>query len=179
MINVRNGVFETNSSSCHSIVIKKGGGETPDKIDPDWRVYDDGDLYIYEDNIEFSRSPFDVLCDWYHKMCYAIASYEEEGFDRIESLVIKHVNKVKFIRLPLTWNDENQPVPYYGYVDHQSLGLLENFLRKNNVTLEDFIFNDKYIVIIDGDEYCIFEKLQDCGLLNKDAIEERMSAFDD
>ena len=176
MIKVRNGVFETNSSSSHSIVIKKGGGKTPDKIDPDWRVHEDGELYIWDTDLEFGRSPFDVLCDWYHKLCYAIASYGEEGFEYVESIALKHIKRATFIRLPLTWNYKDEQVTNYGYVDHQSMGLLESFLRTENITLDDFIFNDKYVVIVDGDEYCVFERLKKSGLLDKNAIEERMKA---
>jgi len=175
MIKIRQGVFETNSSSSHSIVIKKGGGETPDMIDPGWHVHDNGTLYIYETNLGFGRSPFDVLCDWYHKLCYAIASYGADGFEEIEELVYAHVAGVKKIELPTTfaWDDDDKKAPFYGYVDHQSMDLLTSFLRNNDVTLEDFIFNDKYVVIIDGDEYCVFERLDRCGLLDESKIESR------
>ena len=77
-----------------------------------------------------------------------------------------------YIRLPLTWNYKDEQVTNYGYVDHQSMDLLESFLRTNNITLDDFIFNDKYIVIVDGDEYNTFERLQACGLLDKNALKK-------
>lgn len=176
MIKVRNGVFETNSSSSHSIVIKKGGEETPDMIDPGWYVYDNGKLYLNLYRLEFGRSPFDVLCDWYHKLCYAIASYGEDGFKEIEELACSHVAGLKKIDLPMYWDDNNEHVRNYGWVDHQSDGLLQNFLADNDVSLKDFIFNDKYIVIIDGDEYQILDKMNECGLLNGDNIEKRYGA---
>jgi len=49
---------------------------------------------------------------------------------------------------------------YYktGYVDHQSSELLSNFLRVNNISLEEFLTHREYWVVIDGDEYCEFEK---------------------
>lgn len=176
MIKMRSGVFETNSSSSHSIVIKKGGGETPDIIDPGWYVYDNGTLYLHECDLEFGRSPFDVLCNWYHKLCYAIASYGADCFEEIEELIYAHVAGVKRIELPTTWDDNDERVPNYGWVDHQSDGLLQNFLANNDVLLKDFIFNDKYIVIIDGDEYQILDKMNECGLLNSDNIEKRYDA---
>ena len=55
-------------------------------------------------------------------------------------------------------------VPYYGYVDHQSMGMLQSFLKKHELTLKDFLLDPKCIVIIDGDEYCAWQKMFDAGL---------------
>lgn len=66
------------------------------------------------------------------------------------------------------WKDYD----YFGYVDHQSSGLLEGFLKKNNITLKEFLFNKKYIVIVDGDEYCMFDKAKESGLINLDNIQQ-------
>ena len=58
---------------------------------------------------------------------------------------------------------------YYGYVDHQSSGLLQNFLSTNGIPLSDFLLNRKYIVIIDGDcgEFC---KMKKSGIIDLDTI---------
>ena len=60
--------------------------------------------------------------------------------------------------------------PYYGYVDHQSLGIVENFLKDNNITLKEFLTNKKYIIIIDGDEYNGWGNLKYAGVLNLNNI---------
>lgn len=62
--------------------------------------------------------------------------------------------------------------PVYGYVDHQSSGLLQGFLDSHNITIKDFIFNQKYHVVIDGDEYCIFDDMYKYGLIDKNNISE-------
>ena len=59
-------------------------------------------------------------------------------------------------------------VPFYGYVDHQSMGLLQRFLEKHKLSLEDFLKDPKYIVIIDGDEYCAWQKMFDAGVCVKE-----------
>ena len=59
-------------------------------------------------------------------------------------------------------------VPYTGRVDKN---ILSGFLEKENITLEEFLINKKYIVIQDGDEYCEFEKIKKTGLINLDAID--------
>lgn len=61
---------------------------------------------------------------------------------------------------------------YYGYVDHQSSGLLEEFLKSENITLVDFLRNRKYVVIISGDEYCDWDELKYSGLINIANIEK-------
>ena len=60
--------------------------------------------------------------------------------------------------------------PDYGYVDHQSSGLLMSFLKRKHISLEEFLTNKKYVVIIDGDEYCYWETLMKSSLINKKKI---------
>lgn len=61
-------------------------------------------------------------------------------------------------------------VPKFGGIDHQSCGVLRNFLAKNNLTLEDYLVRKDIVVIIDGDEYCVFGNMIDCGLIDKDNV---------
>ena len=44
-------------------------------------------------------------------------------------------------------------------------------LEKENITLEEFLINKKYVVIQDGDERCEFTKIKKTGLINFDAID--------
>lgn len=168
MINIRKGTFETNSSSSHSLVVFKEGGVTVN--DELWRLNGHGNLYMYANELEFDRSPFELLTDWYGRLRYAIASCPDK-IEEIETACYKNVPGLTTIKYPKErWNDKD--TPYYGYVDHQSAGLLESFLNTHNVTLEEFIFNDKYMVVIDGDEYCVFDTLQHTPAWNKDGVEE-------
>lgn len=63
-------------------------------------------------------------------------------------------------------------VPAIGMIDHQSHGLLTNFLKDKGITLEEFLTNKKYVICIDGDEYCTFDKYRRSGLLDKNFITE-------
>ena len=45
-------------------------------------------------------------------------------------------------------------------------------MSSHNVSLEEFLTNSKYVVWIDGDEYCIKEKLFESGLLHAEDFEE-------
>ena len=181
MINIRNNVFETNSSSSHSIVMTKQDTYL-DTVEPSpWAFDEDGSYRIWnEEDLEFGRYPFDVLCDWEGRCYYAIASYgDAEHLEQIEEICRKHVKDFTYFKMPNrhAWDDDEEDAESYGYVDHQSMGLLQAFLKKHNVTLEDFIFNDKYVVIIDGDEYNTFGKLFDSKLINKANVEIIERAF--
>lgn len=61
-------------------------------------------------------------------------------------------------------------VPNIGCIDHQSIGLLSNFLNDRNITLKEFLTNKKYIIVIDGDEYDYWKKYKKTGLIDMDFI---------
>jgi len=63
-------------------------------------------------------------------------------------------------------------VPCIGTIDHQSAGLLKNFLKDEGISLKEFLTNKKYIVIIDGDEYCDWSRYKMSGIINLDFIEK-------
>lgn len=184
MIQIRRSVFETNSSSSHAIIVKKSGKIVP-REDALQAVHYEGrkradepfTIDMWESELEFGRSPFEVLFGWEDKLRYAIASYayEDGAYDRILGEVKQYLPEIADIQLPKDYNGETT----YGYVDHQSSGLLQGFLKKNNVSIRDFIFNDRYIVVIDGDEYQTFERAIECGIIDMDNIEHVYGAWMD
>lgn len=62
-------------------------------------------------------------------------------------------------------------VPKFGSVDHQSAGLLQRFLDKYNITLEDYLIRKDIVVIVDGDECDIFGTMLEAGIVDKNAIQ--------
>lgn len=64
-----------------------------------------------------------------------------------------------------------------GDVDHQSAGLLYNFLESHNLSLEEFLTHREYWVVIDGDEYCEFEKQYKHQIINVNNIAEVYPKF--
>ena len=125
----------------------------------------------FSDEINFGRSPFRCLSTFESKARYAIASlcrYGEEGvakFKEIEKLVTEIIPECAYIKLPMNdWSDN----VYYGYVDED---ILTPFLEKENISLKEFLTNKRYVVIVDGDEYCIWESLKESGLVNMNEIE--------
>ena len=63
-------------------------------------------------------------------------------------------------------------VVYYGDVDHQSSGMLDAFLNEHNITLEQLLVDPKYVIIVDGDEYCTWEKMFEAGICLRENFED-------
>ena len=182
MIQVRSNVFETNSSSSHSIVLLNKQGLDNEEYFKCF-LTKEGLFKIWRDeDLEFGRFPFNILSTFADKVRYAIASYGESRFKEIEDLCIKYLVSAYFypgeseyctgIELPINrWANQ----VYYGDIDHQSMGLLNNALNKLGISLEEFLVNPRYIVIIDGDEYQIFDKMFECGIIDNSTVEKRFN----
>ena len=162
MIQVRSNVFETNSSSEHSIVVKKHS-----EYDYDLGYYFDeetGTLNLGWCDFEFGRSPFDILGTTMEKLPYFITTFGLELMSKIIKLNIPEVKEIK--HNCHSWYGED----LIGGVDHQSVGVLPIFIKKNNLTIDEVLFNTRYIIVIDGDEFGIWRKLNEYGLIDKEAI---------
>lgn len=178
MRQIRQGTFETNSSSMHSIsILKQGGQYTKEETESNMWIFGDGVLEPDAQDIVYGRSPFRVLTTPNEKMEYAIASYDSYAkFKEIEEIMRRHVAEIKEIKMPTAdrwhynWRNPSDP-NFYGSVDHESMDVLDNFLSEHNVSLEDFIFDRRYIVWIDGDEYDIKGQMIEAGIIDKEKFE--------
>ena len=172
MIQIRKGVFETNSSSSHSIVIMKKPYTTDNNETlPDWCLRNEGIVYFPSHDLSFGWSK-DILFNPYGRLRYAIASYsdDDDKIDEICELCRKNVKGFKGFRFN---HAEYGDGIDRGYVDHLSYGLLQRMLNECGVSLEEFIFNNRYIVIIDNDNSdTIIDTMKDVGLLNMNRIEK-------
>ena len=181
-IKIRKGVFETNSSSMHSLVVKKENEYyTQEEMTERMYLDDNGVWEIWdEEDLHFGREPFQCLGDFSEKVKYAIASLcgyndnAKETFDDIVKLVHEICPACTDISLPSDYRPLDRT--YYGYVDED---ILSSFLAKENITLKEFLSNKKYIVIVDGDEYCIYESMKRCGMINTDNIEKEYPNYPD
>jgi len=178
MIKNRRSVFETNSSSSHSISIRKEGSYvTAEELEKmfKYKVGSDGEYTFFDFELEFERSPFSVLTTFENKLRFAVASfgYDKEKREEIEAIMYEFIPGLQTIKYPTRLNWEtSEEEPYYGYIDHQSMGVLQVFLRENKISLKEFLTNSKYVVWIDGDEYLVKENLIDSGLIHKEDFEE-------
>lgn len=178
MKQIRKGVFETNSSSSHSIAVKKDKGMYsyeeivnsvfPGGIPNDW----DGIIHIDGYRDMYFNWGWEVLKTFWAKARFALASYfREAGFYDYEQKGLKadeddYPDEVKEIiallkeLLPgfkeIDFSSSNREGWYiYGDIDHQSAGLLQEYLGKKGVSLKDFLVNREYVVFIDNDNSCV------------------------
>lgn len=229
-IQIRRCVFETNSSSQHSLcVMKIDEYYTPEEISKNFFLWNNKDTgeekcewHIRDGDLEFGRSSFRVLCNFHDKWLYACASlvreYNDETYKELESIALKHVPGLKKVVIPMVsdsfadknhsenkdndyaqeygktedefnewleqkekdwgidtityWESDNGyfhfEKPFTGYVDEN---ILSGFLDEENISLEEYLTNRKYVVIQDGDEYNEFGNFKRSGLINLDVID--------
>lgn len=82
---------------------------------------------------------------------------------------------------PAILDEENYyEYPNIGMIDHQSAGLLKNFLKDKKISLKEFLTNKKYYIVVDGDEYCAWESYKEIENFNPDAtVEEYTKSGED
>ncbi len=177
MKQIRRNVFETNSSSSHSLVITTDNEHyTREEINKDFYMTD-GIVRLWESSLEFYRSPFDMLVTFKGKLRYAIASSNGNLVDQCRELCYKYIDgftDFEFDTKDYVWDSEvkdyvvaDVPVPNYGGTDDYQI---EGWLKKYNVSLEEFLTNKRYIVVVDGDEYQIFDHIKKSGLFDTSKI---------
>ena len=184
-IKIRKGVFETNSSSMHSLVVKKENEYyTQEEITREIYLDDNGAWEIWgDDDLCFGRYPFQCLGDFSKKVKYAIASLcgYRNNAKKIFDDIVKLVHEIcpactDIIILPTEYSyEDDDDVTYYGHVDED---ILSSFLEEENITLKEFLINKKYIVIVDGDEYCIYSDMKRYGMINTDNIAREYPDYD-
>ena len=158
-ISIRQGVFETNSSSMHSLCILNHSDKN---INTYTNKIDENGIWKFEEGeLDFYRYPFRFLHTFEGKVKYAIANYE--SIILISDIVKKY--NPNFVRFEFA--KSHGEIDTGGTDDYA----LNSWLENNNITLEDFLINPRYAVICDGDEYCTFDRLIDLGLINKSKFE--------
>ena len=184
MINIRRGTFETNSSSAHSIVVRRPTSTLGFEKNERHRDYfecgyidENGRMRVYEN--EFGRE-FSVLSSWQDKFIYALVEFNDnrQEMDRLVDVMKQRHPEFKEIDIEVN-PDEPFGWPQWGHIDHQSQGTLKLALAEENISAEDLIDDDKYIIIIDSDEVCYINMLERAGLLNKAAIARQYPRDDD
>ena len=170
----RANVFETNSSSAHSLVIYKtnNGAKrlTPEECRDGlyWDYDEDTGIYTIDDDCYFGRYPFKILRKFEDKVKYAYANcpYRRRGTDDKYYPDYNKVNRVMRELVPGFKKMVRARNVYLG-VDEACLW---KWLKDAKVSLKDFLTDPAIIVICDGDEYNNWSHLKRIGLINTDNI---------
>ena len=143
---IRNSVFETNSSSCHSISV--GKTDVYDSISPD----EDGKIIL--DSYEFDWGPetfsdvearlayvFIYIRDWAHSK----QDHFKAMFDKV---VQEHTGATEIVM------QKNKKSWCTGYIDHKSAESGDlNHLFASEQTLKSFLFDSASLIETDNDNH--------------------------
>jgi hypothetical protein len=153
---IRNGVFETNSSSMHSISLNVAQDEY-EPIKPATGKSKNRELTISCG--EYGWGP-DSCSSWGEKLSYVItsikansdvASIEDMQNHRFFKLVKEVVHDFTGMKMVVDSLE--------GYIDHQSVDMLSDYLddKKSDEDfmndIKELIFNKKYTIVIDNDNH--------------------------
>ena len=190
----------------HSLVVKKKSEYfTEAEVKDDVYVGNDGMIHVYHDDMYYGRSPFQVLTSIKDKAFYVLASMCKHKDDEIYNEVCETIRSYipEFKDFDLSFMTETHDKKYYtkeamdewfGKDNYVEVGgqygwwgdevgsgtedILTGFLNKEGIDIAEFLKNKRYIVIVDGDEYCIYKDMKRCGLINKDEIEKEYTPGD-
>lgn len=160
---IRRGVFETNSSSSHSVSIQKGD------ISGSYLTVNPEDNKVHVEFGEYGWG-YDTLRSQSERLSYIctmlmmtearrVASvedvFETDGFKQINSDIAEKCNCEG-----ICFDDEikmsSWGIDIDGYIDHQSCEDYSNireFLNDYNTDIINFVFNDGVTVVIDNDNH--------------------------
>ena len=160
---IRYGVFESNSSSMHSVSVR-GDEDLNEHYKPDVVIT------VKLDEYGWSGDP---LCDFYDKLAYAMSMIlhtEYPGFDYydddfvIDQEELEKLSGYKTLLEVIRKHGDCEKIVIkkrngyypYGYIDHQSYenyASLADFLKDWNVDAERYLFDDDVVVYIDNDNH--------------------------
>ena len=172
MIQVRNNIFETNSSSSHSLIITRAGRPmltAEECIQSLWFDYDQTTGVYDPDPDEeifcFNRYPFKVLDSFEKKLMflYANAPVRDRGrskdgytiweheYYKISNVVKKIIPGFKRVKF------------HYARPSCEAYNVLDTI--KANMTLVEFLINPNVLVICDGDEYQVWSGMKSVNMI--------------
>lgn len=162
--NVRQMVFETNSSSTHSLSIVGANA----MVSPSPSGTSGNKIVIRPGEYGWG---FERLYDCWSKLSYIVTAiqYHEPGVKELiyadKPVVLEDCTYFKWLSEMVqeyTGRDIEYQQSYdkwypHGYIDHQSMDLLDDYFVDDEVefknNMRDVIFNNKYQIIIDNDNH--------------------------
>ena len=186
---IRHGCWESNSSSQHSILVTKNDVKAKIK---EWHIgeedYDSDYIYLWHGKMSlrdvcdgYGRWPFMILTTFEQKLQYAMCEYlgylyEDDSewqkyYEEFKSIVKELLPEFEDFDIHTKKDEEEyMEMPDIGTIDHQSAGLLKNFLKDKGISLKEFLTNRRYVVVIDGDEICDWNRYKASGLIDRSQI---------
>lgn len=139
---IRKKVFETNSSSSHSVVIPDSKESMFCEIDEKKSIYLTGDFYGWQDGI---------LTDWYSKAdyCYTYAATQSSNRENDLKLLREVIKDYTKLDVEFSIDNDASDIDEIG-IDHQSSDTVEEYFESYN-QLKRLIFDNKYEIELGND----------------------------
>lgn len=155
MIKIRTNVFETNSSSMHSIAIAKNitKYDILDLEEPYFTRISYGNYILNNYDTSIYRNEFDILITLSEKVAYLL--YYDYDINEINKVLMKIIPNFGLIKIKKSFhkNDEKE---------------LPDF------SIANLLNNPNNVIIIDGDETYVCDDLFNIRLLNKELLSSRV-----
>jgi hypothetical protein len=142
VLSIRKSVFETNSSSSHTVAVDERGADYP-------AVNVSGPVLSIEPG-EYGWG-YDELRSWSERASYAYTYAVNYGTS--EDLDTLREVLEDFTKVPVKFSKHDYEDEYYqtGYIDHQSVDEAATIFRYDAEYIKNFIFGTSSYVIIDND----------------------------
>ena len=156
MKQIRKGIFETNSSSSHSISIGKGINDTSL----------DGKPVIEATGGEFgwgishhrnARTKLDYLVTALFKGCKKVSdirtSHDFDLYVKLSKVISDHLGATLKV-IPLEQVEDWQTgklIDSFGFIDHQSDGTAHEILRSSENRIKNYLFSTNSVLMISND----------------------------
>lgn len=142
MLQVRKNVFETNSSSTHSISLGEGDYIFDTSLTPS----ESGYVEIYGDEFGWEQATYNSACV---KASYSLVyclNWSYENKDKHLQMLIDVITEQTDC-VGVKWVDD-------GYIDHQSAESNQlDYLFEDKKTLRRFIFDKQSVLVTDNDNH--------------------------
>ena len=192
MFNIRRSVFETNSSSMHSLVIvKKPKPYTKDELNLfTYNGEYEFNLFYDREDANYERAPYRVLRTPLDKLKYYSAYIlgtcnkldkigEIKNFINQQTGIDQENINLEHVETHYTRSGKEIETRDYGYVSSNDSGEdVFDFVKRKNIDWKDLILNPKYVIIVDGDEYQLFKALFKSNILDANDFEDISSGPD-
>lgn len=170
---LRHSVFETNSSSCHSLALALTKGDNGErnlsKLYTDYQLDENGNLHF--DVGEYGWG-FEVLSNFQQKLAYVMTYAILSSYDFLDLMKLLHdvtqFNQVYFRdQLVGYWDEEDNEFKFSGfysdaddlerdigdaYIDHDSFNLLDSIIEDED-KLKNLLFVRESEIVIDNDNH--------------------------
>lgn len=162
------------------IVLKEGTNVTSEEIVKRLYIRDDNSVdldpgYILEENNRY----FQPLCDFKEKICFILLNHIEL-MGELEEMLKRHCPQITSIEWSYRFDKYDKENKCFVDYDEEYVPALDNEceileqLKIADASIEDFIFNSKYMIVVNDDPYSTWKTMKKYELIDTTKIEKEI-----